>query len=932
MNRRSFNVSPICVAVCLASGAAVAEIPISEHDALVALYISTNGADWDDNGGWLGAAGTECSWYGITCGASDTTVTAINLASNNLQGPLPSIVDQLPALEFLNLTGNNLSGQLPTSLGSLGSLQELWLGYGGSLTGTIPSELGNLSDLTVLELDGHDLEGSIPLSIFALGNLEYLYLSSNNLTGGIPSAVSGLTSIKHLYLGWNPLGGPIPTELGSLATLEHLLLPSCDLTGGIPPSLGGLSNLFYLYLDSNELTGAIPASLGDLPQLYALEVDYNQLSGAIPSELAALDDLVFLNLSHNSISGPIPPQLSGLASLRYLWLRDNSLSGSIPGELGNFPSIRSIDLSDNRLSGPIPVGLASSATLESIVISGNRLSGPIPVGLANLATLESIVLSGNQLTGSIPAELGNLPSVEWIDFADNRLTGPIPAGLANSTTLSNIFLSGNRLTGPLPDELGLMADLMRLRIDRNRIVGEIPSMWATLTNLVDDRCDFSYNGLYTPSAGFSAWLDQKQTGAESWTETQTPPPSDFTIVGQNGVAIWGGVQHLGLIDVPGGHEVEVSEVGGGSTWIGSWGGSKISNSWEVHGLEPGIPYAFRARSWTWPHPENTNMIVGEWTEPVFATLDPDSSTLYVATDGIVTNDCLSPGAPCPTISDALTLAGGHERIVVAPGTYLETLTIPFSVDIIGAGRDEVTVDGGAAGSVATVYSGSTYVGLRGMTLTNGSNYAGAGIQVEGGAVLTVNECLVSNSVATYGGGLRLFNGASAFLARTSIRDNEAYEHGGGIDSLGLLWVEDSDITGNTAAHFGGINASTPTHRGGLYLDRSTVSGNSCPTDSGGGIRADADYLGIFNSSIIQNTALAGGGVAAAVDTWQIRNSTVSGNITLEEHAPSGLWLAGTTGELSHVPSVKTPVRGSPPPSPPTPPPSRATTSSPATTR
>jgi hypothetical protein len=49
------------------AGASYAQIPQIERDALVALYNSTDGANWTDNTGWLGEAGTECSWFGVRC-------------------------------------------------------------------------------------------------------------------------------------------------------------------------------------------------------------------------------------------------------------------------------------------------------------------------------------------------------------------------------------------------------------------------------------------------------------------------------------------------------------------------------------------------------------------------------------------------------------------------------------------------------------------------------------------------------------------------------------------------------------------------------------------------------------------------------------------------------------------------------------------------
>ena len=123
------------------AGASYAQDPLIERDALVALYNSTGGADWTDNAGWMGAAGTECDWYGVTC----------------LNGNVASLV----------LNNNSLSGSLPPELGNLTNLTTLYL-FNNSLSGIIPSELGNLTNLTSLGLSDNSLSGSIPAE---LGNL-----------------------------------------------------------------------------------------------------------------------------------------------------------------------------------------------------------------------------------------------------------------------------------------------------------------------------------------------------------------------------------------------------------------------------------------------------------------------------------------------------------------------------------------------------------------------------------------------------------------------------------------------------------------------------------------------------------------------------------------------------------------------------------------
>jgi Leucine-rich repeat (LRR) protein len=101
--------------------AAVTEIPSTECEALVALYNSTDGDNWDYNRRWL-KNNTPCSWYRVTC-----------------RGGHVSNID---------LWFNDLTGTIPTELGNLSNLTTLYL-YDNELTGSIPTELGNLSNLTI---------------------------------------------------------------------------------------------------------------------------------------------------------------------------------------------------------------------------------------------------------------------------------------------------------------------------------------------------------------------------------------------------------------------------------------------------------------------------------------------------------------------------------------------------------------------------------------------------------------------------------------------------------------------------------------------------------------------------------------------------------------------------------------------------------------
>ena len=122
-----------------------------DYRALVALYDSTNGENWDNNDYWLSDS-TVNKWYGIT--VENHRVTEIVLNNNNLSDSIPSEIGNLTNLSSLNLRSNYLSGEMPP-------------------------EIGNLTNLTSLRLSNNELNGSIPQKIGQLSNLKYFYIYEN---------------------------------------------------------------------------------------------------------------------------------------------------------------------------------------------------------------------------------------------------------------------------------------------------------------------------------------------------------------------------------------------------------------------------------------------------------------------------------------------------------------------------------------------------------------------------------------------------------------------------------------------------------------------------------------------------------------------------------------------------------------------------------
>ncbi len=198
--------------------------PICTHPdkpALMELYYDTQGWNWANK--WTDTTSCDvCSWYGVTCNASDRVII-LNLNNNNLVGSLPYL--DLFNLQALVLSSNQLDGNIPNF--------------------TLPN-------LISLNLEFNLLDGNIPN--FTLPNLVYLYLFNNMLDGNIPNF--------------------------TLLNLEGLNLDHNQLDGNIP-NFNNLPNLFSLWLHNNQLSGNIPNF--NLPNLQGLRLNNNQLSGCYPT-------------------------------------------------------------------------------------------------------------------------------------------------------------------------------------------------------------------------------------------------------------------------------------------------------------------------------------------------------------------------------------------------------------------------------------------------------------------------------------------------------------------------------------------------------------------------------------------------------------------------------------------------------------------------
>ncbi len=524
---------------------AKAQVNTQDSLALLALYNSTNGANWKTT--W-NLNNPVSSWHGVD--TANGRVVKLNLFFNNLNGSIPSELGNLSALTNLNLFSDDLTGSIPPELGNLTALTNLNLSL-NDLTGSIPPELGNLTALTNLSLFSNDLTGSIPPELGNLTALTTLDLDINQLIGSIPSELGNLTALTRLDLDQNQLTNSIPSELGNLTALTTLELNDNQFTGSIPPELGNLTALTTLELNDNQFTGSIPPELGNLTALTNLELNDNQFTGSIPPELGNLIALTNLNLNDNQFTDL--PDLSHITSLNGdadFQVQNNFLDfEDIQPNLANLVSasnyspqgpVREGDFYSNPIGTDIVLSVAVNGTgnvyqwfFNDVAIAGEnnsslnltniqeadfgsyycQISNPNVPGLT-LRSLSDII--GNPFSSDIvssdffillnlynstdgagwnttwdlllsPTNWGGITlenqRVVAIDLANNNLLGTLASDLGLLDSLQTLDLSTNELSGVLPAELGNLAALTRLELDSNQFTGSIPSELGNLSAL-----------------------------------------------------------------------------------------------------------------------------------------------------------------------------------------------------------------------------------------------------------------------------------------------------------------------------------------------------------------------------------------------------------------------------------------------------------------
>lgn len=209
----------------------------------------------------------------------------------------------------------------------------------------------------------------------------------------------------------------------------------------------------------------------------------------------------------------------------------------------------------------------------------------------------------------------------------------------------------------------------------------------------------------------------------------------------------------------------------------------------------------------------------------------------------------------PTIQGAIDALCDGGVVNVEPGWYRENLSIHREVEVIGASRGTVTIDGASRGSTVLMSRGA----LRHLTICLGR--------------------------AIHGGGVSVVDGLGVEIDDVSITENTAQDSGGGLyiaDALGVVTVTDVDVTLNLTSR-----AASDTYGGGVRVidspvvfERVLIAQNRTQ-GIGGGLRVstttpETQRVSLVDVTVARNQAAEQGGVS--LDDVEIDGLVLDDNV------------------------------------------------------
>ena len=408
------------------------QVPTSERDALIALYNSTDGANWTNNTNW-NTANPVSSWFGITV--------------ENISGQ-----DHVTSIDF-GYSSNNLNGTLSSEIGVLSELKIMVISMNSLLTGTLPVEIGNATNLIQFEIVHCNISGNIPMEFSSLINLEHLYLENNLLSGTIPNVFNSM-NLKSLSLSNNNFSGDlILTNTNSTfyyIGIDNNQFGSFDFRNGhntnIPNSgyvkIQDNSNLTCVFVDDATYSASNWTNIDATATFLETQVECDALFTNIPDDNfeQALIDLGLDNIIDDKVR---TSNINIITSLNVDGKSITDLTG-----IEDFVGLTELICWNNTITS---LDVTNNINLINLYTAGN------PIGSLNVSqntVLEVLNCSYNQLS---TLDISNNPNLKQLGCSNNNL---LSLDLTQNSDLFYLVLSNNSLTSINVNNLNLLQHLM----------------------------------------------------------------------------------------------------------------------------------------------------------------------------------------------------------------------------------------------------------------------------------------------------------------------------------------------------------------------------------------------------------------------------------------------------------------------------------------
>lgn len=287
-------------------------------------------------------------------------------------------------------------------------------------------------------------------------------------------------------------------------------------------------------------------------------------------------------------------------------------------------------------------------------------------------------------------------------------------------------------------------------------------------------------------------------------------------------------------------------------------------------------------------PSRTGLAVPDGT-----TINVTTSLDQIANDGLCSLREAIQAANLDQAYGGCSAGSGLDTILLPAGDYPITLQgtsedqgltgdldITASLNILGGGIDQTSIDGMLNDRIFHVIQQNIQVSIGDLTLKNGSvpnqDLLGGGAVLSWGH-LTLTHVRVQGSSASRGGGLRNSLGKLTIDHGEILKNHSQFE-GGGIYGDGEIILTDSLVLGNTSEYGAGISADA-----NLVLTRVTIEANQASL-SGGGVFTDYT-TSLKQVAFLYNRAIFGGGFYN--NNEAVLTSVTFGENQVENPDPSG---------------------------------------------